>query len=253
MTTETPERARIKIENTPKRVRAYLGGKLVVDTINAVSVWEKPYYPTYYFPLADVDQNVLVAAGDTKKSPSRGLADLYTVKGNDRATDEGAYAYPDSPIPELQGMIAFRWDALDHWFEEDEEVFIHARDPYTRIDILPSSRRVTVEINGVQVADTTNAMMLFETGLPTRYYMPKTDVQLDLLKPTDTVTHCPYKGAARYWTVEANGEKFEDHVWGYDSPLPESSRIAGLVSFYNEKVGIYLDGELQPKTKTKFS
>jgi uncharacterized protein (DUF427 family) len=253
MTTDAPTRPRLKIEDTAKRIRAYLDGELVIDTTNAKLVWEKPYYPTYYFPRGDVNESVLVASPETKKSPSRGLAELFTVKGATRATVEGAYAYPRSPIEELRGLVAFRWDALDHWFEEDEEVFVHARDPYTRIDILPSSRRVTVEINGVQVADTTNAMMLFETGLPTRYYMPKTDVRLDLMTPTATATSCPYKGTARYWSITANGETFTDHVWGYDTPLPESSRIAGLVSFYNEKADIYIDGELQDRPKTKFS
>jgi len=253
MTPEAPSRARLKIEPSPKRVRGYLSGQLVVDSIQVTNVWEKPYYPTYYFPLGDVNADVLVASGETRKSPSRGVADLYTVKGADRSTDAGAYTYPDSPIEELAGLVAFDWKALDHWFEEDEEVYVHARDPYTRLDLIPSSRRVTVEINGVQVADTTNAVMLFETGLPTRYYIPKTDIRLDLLTETDTATYCPYKGKARYWSVEAGGETFTDHVWGYDTPLPESSQIAGLVSFYNEKVDIYVDGVPQDRPKTKFS
>jgi uncharacterized protein (DUF427 family) len=241
------------VEDNPKRVRAYLGGQLIVDSTKVKNVWEKPYYPTYYFPLDDVTKDALVADGETRKSPSRGVADLYTVKGPRRSTANGAYVYPEPLVSELEGMVAFRWDAVDHWFEEDEEVFVHPRDPYTRIDILPSSRRVTIEIDGVQVADTTNAVMLFETGLPTRYYIPKTDVRLDLLVPTDTATSCPYKGTARYWSVLADGTTHSDIVWGYDTPLPESSRIAGLVSFYNEKVDVYLDGEFQETPKTKFS
>jgi uncharacterized protein (DUF427 family) len=142
---------------------------------------------------------------------------------------------------------------MDHWFEEDEEVFVHARDPYIRIDIVRSSRRVRVEIDGVTVADTTSGCFLFETGLPTRYYFPKTDLRFDLLTPTSRQTSCPYKGVARYWSVEVDGKRHEDIVWGYDHPLPESQKIAGLVSFYNERVDIYVDDVLQERPRTKFS
>ncbi len=132
---------------------------------------------------------------------------------------------------------------MDGWFEEDEEVFVHPHDPYSRIDILHSSRHVQVEVNGVTVADTHQPTLLFETGLPTRYYFPKLDVRLDLLTPTDTTSGCAYKGFARYWSVEAGGETFEDLAWSYRTPLPESVKIAGLVAFYNEKVDLVIDGE----------
>jgi uncharacterized protein (DUF427 family) len=142
---------------------------------------------------------------------------------------------------------------MDHWFEEDEEVFVHARDPYTRIDIVPSSRKVRVAVDGETVAETTNASFLFETNLPTRYYIPKTDVRMGLLAPTDKVTSCPYKGSARYWNLATASGTHDDLVWGYDAPLPESQKIMGMVSFYNEKVDIYVDDELQERPKTKFS
>jgi uncharacterized protein (DUF427 family) len=142
---------------------------------------------------------------------------------------------------------------MDHWFEEDEEVFTHARDPYTRIDILPSSRQVRVEIDGTTVADTTNASFLFETYLPTRYYIPKTDVRMDLLSPTHLASHCPYKGKARYWNVAIDEVIHENVVWAYDSPFPESQKILGLVSFYNEKVDIYIDEVIEDRPTSKFS
>jgi uncharacterized protein (DUF427 family) len=145
------------------------------------------------------------------------------------------------------------WNTTDHWYEEDEEVFVHARDPYTRIDILPSSRRVRIEVDGVTVGDTTKGRFLFESGLPARYYLPKADVRMDLLTPTDKVTACPYKGTARYWSVTTGDTVHPDLVWGYDDPLPESERIAGMVCFYNEKVDIFLDEVLQERPKTKFS
>jgi uncharacterized protein (DUF427 family) len=157
--------------------------------------------------------------------------------------------YPDSPIEELRGTVKLEWDAMDAWFEEDEQVFVHPRDPYKRVDILASSRHVRVEVDGVTVADSIRPRILFETSLPARYYLPKTDVRLDLLEPTDTVTGCPYKGWAEYWSVAGH----KDLAWSYRTPLPESQKVAGLISFYNEKVDIYLDGVLQDRPKSPFS
>ncbi len=245
------ERGRVKVEKSRKRVRAMLGGEVIVDSDSPLMVWEVPYYPTYYFPKDDVKLDALIDSGETKKSPSRGVATLYTVKAGGK--EGSAYGYAEPKIEALKDHISLKWSSMDHWFEEDEEVFVHPRDPYTRVDIVPSSRRVRVEIDGETVADSTNAFFLFETNLPTRYYLPKTDVKFDLLTPTDTSTHCPYKGTARYWSVEVNGETHKDIVWGYDAPLPESQKILGLVSFYNEKVDIYIDEVLEERPKTKFS
>ena len=244
------DRGRVRIESSTRQVRVMLGGEIVADTIEPLLVWEVPYYPTYYFPEDDVRADLLVETGETKKSPSRGDATQFKVKVN--GSEGVAYSYPDPKIDELGGHYAFVWKTMDHWFEEDEEVFVHTRDPYTRIDVLQSGRRVRVEVDGETVADSHNASFLYETGLPTRYYMPKTDVRMDLLTPTDTVTSCPYKGIARYWTLTVGDETYEDIVWGYDFPLPESQKITGMVAFYNEKVQVYLDEVLQERPKTKF-
>jgi uncharacterized protein (DUF427 family) len=245
------ESGRVRIEKSGKRVRVMLGGEIVADTSSPLMVWEAPYYPTYYFPESDVRTDLLVDSGEKKSSPSRGDATQYMVKVNN--SEGRAYRFVEPNIEELNGHYAFVWDTMDHWFEEEEEVYTHARDPYTRVDILPSSRRVRVEIDGVTVADTANGWFLFETGLPTRYYFPKTDVEMTLFAPTDKATHCPYKGTARYWTGTVNGQRYDNILWGYDYPLPESQRIAGLVAFYNERVDIYVDEQLQERPKTKFS
>lgn len=245
------DRGRVRTERSSKRVRVMLGGEVIADTIAPLLVWEVPYYPTYYFPRTDVHTDLLVDTGETRNSPSRGKSNLFVVKAGN--SEGAAYAYSDPKLPECGGHIAFEWKTMDHWFEEDEEVYVHPRDPHTRVDILPSGRRVRVEIDGVTVADTTNGRFLFETGLPPRYYLPKTDVRMDLLTPTATVTACPYKGVARYWSVNVNGISYEDIVWGYDFPLPESHKIAGLVAFYSEKVDIYLDEVIQQRPKTKFA
>jgi uncharacterized protein (DUF427 family) len=142
---------------------------------------------------------------------------------------------------------------MDAWFEEDEQVYVHARDPYTRIDILRSSRHVRVVVEGVTVADTRKPRLLFETGLPVPYYIPKPDVRLDLLETTDTTTACPYKGTANYYSVAIDGNRYDDIAWWYKHPVQESAQIAGYIAFCNERVDIYVDGELQGRTKTVFS
>jgi uncharacterized protein (DUF427 family) len=186
-------------------------------------------------------------------SPSRGDAQHYTVKAGGKNAEDAALRYPDSPIEALRDLIRLDWDAMDGWFEEDEEVYTHPRDPYTRVDILATSRRVRVELGGVVLAESTNARVLFETGLPPRWYIPKTDVRMDLLVPTDTATHCPYKGQAQYWSARVDDRVVHDLAWSYRTTLPESQKIAGLVSFYNERVDLFIDDEPQQRPVTKFS
>jgi uncharacterized protein (DUF427 family) len=252
MTTAT-EKGRIRVENGQKRIRVFLDGECVADSARVTLVWEKPYYPVYYFPEPDVRMELLSASGEEKHSPSRGTASLLNVKARTKEAENAAYTYPEPKMEELAGLVAFHWSSMDAWFEEDEEVFVHARDPYTRVEALPSSRHIEVKINGVTVADSTKPTLLFETGLPTRHYLPLTDVRMDLLRDSDTTTQCPYKGEANYYSIELDGELIEDIVWFYRYPVEESSRIAGMVSFYNEKVDIYVDGVLEGRPKTVFS
>ncbi|HEY1593805.1 MAG TPA: DUF427 domain-containing protein [Thermoleophilaceae bacterium] len=246
-------RGQVRTEKGAKRVRAYLGGELVVDTTQPVLVWEKPFYPAYYFPLADVRLELLEADGGSVHSPSRGDATTYTVRAGGKEAPAGALRYEDSPLEELRELIRFEWDAMDAWFEEDEEVFTHPRNPYTRVDILPSSRHVRVELDGETIAESTSPRLLFETGLPVRYYLPKTHVRMDLLEHTDTTSHCPYKGEAEWWSVRVGDTLHEDLAWAYPTTLPESQKIAGLVAFYDEKVDVYVDGVLQERPRSRFA
>jgi uncharacterized protein (DUF427 family) len=241
-TTET--RGRVRVEQGAKRIRAYLGGELVADTTRPLLVWEKPFYPTYYFPAADVRTELLTADGGVAHSPSRGEARIYSIRARGLQRAGAALHYEQSRFEQLRDTIRLDWGAIDGWFEEDEEVFTHARDPYTRVDILPSSRHVRIEVAGVTVAESTKPSLLFETGLPVRYYLPKTDVRLDLLRPTETTSHCPYKGQAEYWSAVIGETVHPDVCWSYRTPLPESEKIAGLVCFYPERVDIYVDGQL---------
>lgn len=247
------EAGQVRVEQGPaKRIRIQVGGQFVADTTRALYVWEHPYYPTYYLPAEDVRTDLLVATGETDRSPSRGTAELHSVVVDGRELPAAARWYRTSNIDLLAGHIRFDWDAVDAWFEEDEEVYVHARDPYKRIDVLQSSRHVEVVVSGVTVAESHQPRLLFETGLPTRYYLPKTDVRMDLLRPTAHRTRCPYKGTAEYYSVDAGGEPRENLAWWYRHPTAESHAIAGYVCFYNEKVDITVDGEAQDRPETPF-
>ena len=251
MTTQT--RGRVRIEDGQKRIRTQIGGVTVQDSADVKMVWEVPYYPTYYFPQDSVRMDLLSDSGDTKRSPARGTANLFNVTVGDRTVAQAARIWNEAKIEDIEGYVSFDWKSMDAWFEEDEEVYVHARDPHTRIDILQSSRNIRVEVDGVVVAESDKARFLFETGLPVRYYLPKTDVHFEYLTPTETATPCPYKGTARYWSVNTTGETHADVVWGYDTPLRESQEVAGFVSFYNEKLNIYVDGVLEQKPSSMFS
>ncbi len=233
--TRTNRRAgRVRVEQGAKRVRAYLGGQVVADTVRPRLVWEVPYYPAYYFPVADVRTELLVPSATVTHSPSRGDAQHYTIKAGDRTAEDAALRYADSPIPELRDLIRLDWDAMDAWFEEDEEVYTHPRDPYTRVDILATSRRVRVEVEGTVLAESTNARVLFETGLPPRWYIPEEDVRMDLLRPTDHRSACAYKGQASYWSV---GDE-ENVVWTYREPENDALPVKDMLCFYDERVDV---------------
>ncbi|MGB0112590.1 MAG: DUF427 domain-containing protein [Ilumatobacteraceae bacterium] len=244
-------RPRVRIEPNPKWIRGTVGGRTVVDSRDARFVWEVPYYPAWYFPLADVDAT-LIDNGTTLRSPSRGDGTRYDLVVGDITIPDAAWRHLDSPVAELRDLVRIEWRALDSWFEENVEVFVHPRSPEVRVDALPSSRHVRVSVDGALVADSAHAVVLFETGLPPRYYLPQTDVRMDLLTPTDTTTGCPYKGSAHYWNVTVGDDVHTDLAWGYRTPLPESEAIAGHVCFYNERVDIELDGVTTERPTTKF-
>jgi uncharacterized protein (DUF427 family) len=233
------------VELCAKRLRVVFGNQTIADTANALMVWEHPYYPTYYFPLGDVVADTLVASDHTAVDDALGTAAYSTVRVGSREAVRAAWQYADSPVDQLRGYIRFEWGAMDRWYEESEQVFVHARNPYARLDIIDSNRHVQIEIDGVVVADSVRPKMLFETRLPTRYYLHHDDVRFDLLTSTDTTTPCPYKGTASYWTATVNGREHRNVVWSYQTPTTESAKIAGLMCFYNEKVDVIVDGVRQ--------
>lgn len=243
------------LEDSPRWVRGVFADQTVVSSRRAKLLHETGHLPVYYFPRDDVGMDLLEPTERRTHCPLKGDASYWSIRAGDRVATDAAWSYPE-PIEdasELAGLVAFYWKAVDHWYEEDEEVFVHARDPYHRVDIVRSTRHVRVSRNGELLAESRRPMILFETGLPPRFYVPRDDVRMELLTPTGTRTQCPYKGTATYWSVEAGAETLPDLVWTYEDPIPDASKIAGLLSFFNEKVDLEVDGELQARPRTRWS
>lgn len=241
------------VEPVPRRVRAMLGGRVVLDTTRALYVWESPAYPQFQIPAGDVDAAALVDEGRTEDVPLGTVARVGLRAGGSERPGAGR-RYVASAVDGLAGTIRFEWDALDRWFEEDEEVFVHPRNPYARVDALRSSRTVRVELDGTVLAESPAPVMVFETGLPPRHYLDRTAVDFSHLRPSDTRSACPYKGrTSAYWSVAAGGALHPDLAWSYDFPTPALLPIAGLIAFYDEKVDVFIDGEPQPRPRTPFS
>jgi uncharacterized protein (DUF427 family) len=242
----------IATEPSPKRVRAVFAGHTIADSTRVLMLREAKHTPVYYFPMDDVRMDLLVPSDHRTTCPYKGEASYWSIEVDGRRADDAVWGYED-PLPEradIKGHVAFYWDKLDNWFEEEDEVFVHPRDPYHRVDVLHSARHVRVVVGGETVAESTRPILLFETGLPVRYYLPKLDVRLDLLTPTDTVTHCPYKGQARYWSVGA----VKDAAWSYTHPTPDTLKIATAIAFFQERVDeIWVDGSQIERPNTPWS
>ena len=237
--TQTAQRPALRVESSGRWVRGFVGGTAVIDSKHVRVVYGVRRLATYFFPTSDVRMDLLTSSRQENGEQKWSL----TVDG--RTVEDIAWTYPDNA--ELKDLIAFEWRKLDRWYEEDDEVFVHPRDPYHRVDVMNSSRRIRVEIDGQVVAETEQPRLLFETGIRTRYYIPKVDVRMDLLEPTPTSTACPYKGNAVYWTARLGDKTYPDIVWSYPFPTLESAKIQNMLSFYNEKVDIFVDGELEKK------
>jgi uncharacterized protein (DUF427 family) len=230
------------VEPVPRRIRAVLAGETVVDTTEARYVWEHPAYPQYYIPFADVRADALVDENGSEQTP-RGDMRIFDVRVGDVHRPKAARVLGAAKVKGLDDTVRFEWSAFDAWYEEDERVFVHPRNPYTRVDCLRSTRTVRIESHGVVLAETSSPVLLFETGLPTRYYLNRTDVDFTKLVPSDTETSCPYKGTTTgYWSALVEGRTHPDVAWVYDFTTREVLPIAGLVAFYNEKLDIFLDG-----------
>jgi len=248
--------AGVRLEPSPRWVRVSFAGQFVADSKRVMLMLEPKHTPVYYFPAQDVRNDVLMPSDHKTHSPVKGVASYWTVRVGARTAENAVWSYQDPPpgCPDITGYYAFYWDKMDAWYEEDDEVFVHPRDPYKRVDVLQSSRHVRVVVSGQTVAETHRPTLLFETGLPTRYYIPRLDVRLDLMRPTQTISRCPYKGKATYWSVQVGEAVAPDIAWSYEAPIPECPKIEHLICFLNERVdALYVDGELMPRPRTPWS
>lgn len=247
--TNTPP-PELRWERSPRRVRAELGGVTVVLSDRAIYVWESGrIVPTYAVPRDDVADGVLrPAEGDPP--PHGDPVSSFDVVAGDRVAAHAAWVYED---PGLADYVAFAVMGLDRWFEEAEEIVIHPRDPHHRVDAMRSDRHARIELDGETIAESEDVVTLFETGLPTRYYLPPEDFRADVLLPSDTHTMCPYKGTASYWKVVTAAGEHPDLAWYYPEPIPALEIIRGRVAVYNEKVDLVLDGERLERPQTQWS
>ena len=246
----------LEVEPSPRRVRVKLGGETIADSTRVLLMREGGHVPVYYFPMEDVRMDLMAPTDNHTNCPYKGDASYWSIRVGDRMAEDAAWSYRD-PYAEMLAItdyVAFYWDRVDSWWEEDEEIFVHARDPKKRVDVVLSHRPVEVVLGGETVARTTNARFLFETGIPTRYYFPREDVRMDLLKPSAKVTRCPYKGTASYFSTTVGGRTFDDIAWCYEEPIPECPKIRGLIAFFDENVDeVRVDGKANEKPATKWS
>ncbi len=242
-------------EDSPRWVRGKLAGEVVVDSRRVKLMHETGTMLRWYFPIEDVRQDLLEAGERHTHCPIKGDASYFSVRVGDRLSENAAWTYPE-PIdgaPPLAGYVSFYWNALDEWLEEDELVKGHPRDPYHRVDVRQTSRRVQVSVHGHQLADSTRSLVLFESGLPPRWYLPPDDVDAAALSSVDFSSLCPYKGTASYFAVEADGQVEDVLAWTYPDPLNEVSPIAGRIAFFDERVNVTVDGEAQERPQTPWS
>lgn len=249
----------MRTEPSPRWVRGYVGEVAVVDTRTALLFWEDEFpVPSYAVERADVRTDLLRAATGAPATqpwfflPHGPVAHWYDLEVEGRRLRQAAWQRDD---PALADRLVLSWapGLLDRWTEEDEEVAGHPRDPYKRVDALPSSRHVVVSLDGVVLAESDRPVLLFETGLPTRYYLPESDVHLERLTPTANRSHCPYKGYAdRYWDI-VGAPGAANLVWSYSDPFPAVAAIKDRLAFYNELVDLTVDGVALPRPESPFS
>ncbi len=227
----------------PRRIRAMLAGRTVVDSERAVLLHESNIFPVLYFPIEDLATDLLTRTDHSTHCPFKGDASYWTITAGDTIAANAIWGY-ETPIESaswLAGLVAIEWGRMDHWYDEDDEIFGHIRDPYHRVDARPTSRRYQVHVDSRLVADTTQAFVVSETGGDNRIYIPAADVRTDDLRRSDTTTHCPHKGDTVYWHHAPTDSN--DVAWSYPAPLEEATRIAGHLCFDGPNVTLTrLDG-----------
>jgi uncharacterized protein (DUF427 family) len=235
------------LEDSPRRLRVRFGGEDVADSRRARVLFETGHLPVPYFPLDDVRTDLLEETDHSTHCPFKGDASYWTIRAGDSSAENAVWTYrePIASAPPLAGYAAFQPKAIDAWLEEDEELLGHPHDPYHRVDVRDTSRHVRVTVDGEPLAESGRPKILFETGLPARYYLPPDDVRRDLLEPSATATVCPYKGRASYWSLVGDDDTagIEDVAWAYADPLPEAWKARDQLAFApGARLRIEVDG-----------
>lgn len=263
----------LRYEPIGKRIRAVLGGGTAVDSTRAVLVWEpRRIVPSYAVPAGDIRGELALAGaadGGTQEDgaqlpalsarPVLTPADPFAAHTADGQVVDVRALGQDLPgagfrpaDPALAGYVVLDFGAFDGWLEEDEPNVAHPRDPFHRIDVLASSRHVRLELDGQVLAESSRPMLLFETMLPVRYYLPREDIRADL-SPSGTRTYCAYKGQASYWSAAVAGRAVHDIAWTYQEPLHDATQVRGLTAFFDERVDVVVDGERHDRPITPWS
>ena len=225
----------------PRWIRGFVDGRLVVDSRDVLGVWDHRHYPSWYFPIHDVHAT-LEPTGEIRNHSGVGEVEVHNVIVGARLLAGSALQPTQSAPPELRHRVRIDFHAVDRWFEEDIEVFSEPRNPYVRVDALPSSRHVKVIHNGAVIADTTKPVLLFETGVATRYYVPAVHVRLEFLTATSKTTSCPYKGFASYYSITVDDDQLADAAWTYTTPFRSAAPVAGMLCFYTNRLLVEVDG-----------
>ncbi len=231
---------KLLMQEFPRRVRATFGGQTVFDTTRAMLLHETGLLPQVYVPIEDIRSDLLTPTEHHTYCPFKGTASYWTVTVGDKVAENAIWYYPEPNEDSawLRGYAGFYWNAMDEVFDEDERVEGHIRDPYHRVDVRRSSRPVRVLVGDTVVASTRSPLLLSETGLPNRFYIPWEDVREELLEASDTHTHCPYKGTASYWTISVGDHKLADAVWSYPQAEGDSAAVSGYLSFLHDDLTV---------------
>lgn len=233
----------VLIDPYPRRMRAILAGETILDSARGQLVHEPGRLPRCFFPPADLRADLLVPGPPGVASAELGQSQVWDLRLGDRVVERAALSYPDPP-PEaarIRGLIALYWRAMDEWYEEDLLAIAHIRDPYHRVDALPSSRHVRVSVDGVTLAESDRAVVIYETGLVPRWYLPREDVRVTL-EPSDYRSRCAYKGEASYWSVTLGDTPHVNVAWTYREPRHDAAPVKDRVAFFNERVDLDVDG-----------
>jgi uncharacterized protein (DUF427 family) len=251
---EIPRERMLLFEPFARRMRATFAGEQVLDSSGGRLLYEHGVLPRCYFPRSDVRMDLLERTGEVSESALKGPTEHWRLRVGDREVAGAAISHPEPPegAPALADYIALRWSAMDEWREEDEIAIGHVRDPYHRVDVLPSSRHVVVRIGDRVLAESRRAKVIYETALPPRWYFPAEDILVDLVR-TDLETVCAYKGVASYWSVDAGGERRENIAWTYREPRHDAADVRDHVAFFAEHVEIVVDGEPAAPVRSPWS